>query len=261
MSVAGDLKVLEEYCLGHGVFAMAAVQLGIPKRLVYIKNTDLDKIEDEEWNEATILINPVIKKCEGLTQYWEACASCLDNCGRVLRPYKIDLEYYDIEGNKKILYYYKKNEIFGEALFKVHMNKELFVLAKKKCKVLFYPYDTAETCTDSSCFFHLEILRNLPDLIVYNIAEQNFRMILLTYKGVRDKLLTYFNYLSMENAGSKTIELPFSLTDLADYLMIDRTAMMREIKRLKDENVIKKVKNKKRPFVSGRKDAVPPDFV
>ena len=151
---------------------------------------------------------------------------------------------YDKEGNKKILYYYKKNDIFGEALFKVHMNKELFVLAKKKCKVLFYPYDTAETCTDSSCFFHLEILRNLPDLILYNIAEQNFRMILLTYKGVRDKLLTYFNYLSMENAGSKTIELPFSLTDLADYLMIDRTAMMREIKRLKDENVIKKVKNK-----------------
>ena len=43
--------------------------------------------------------------------------------------------------------------IFGEALFKVHMNKELFVLAKKKCKVLFYPYDTAENCTDSSCFF------------------------------------------------------------------------------------------------------------
>ena len=29
-----------------------------------------------------------------------------------------------------------KNEIFGEALFKVYMNKELFVLAKKKCKVL-----------------------------------------------------------------------------------------------------------------------------
>ena len=46
--ISEDLKVLEEYCLGHGVFAMAAVQLGIPKRLVYIKNTDLDKIEDEE---------------------------------------------------------------------------------------------------------------------------------------------------------------------------------------------------------------------
>ena len=43
---------------------------------------------------------------------------------------------YDKEGNKKILYYYGKNDIFGEALFKVYMNRELFVLAKKKCKVL-----------------------------------------------------------------------------------------------------------------------------
>ena len=96
--ISEDLKILEEYCLGHGVFAMAAVQLGIPKRLVYIKNTDLDKIDDEEWNEATVLVNPVIKKREGLTQYWEACASCLDNMGLVLRPYKIDIEYLNING-------------------------------------------------------------------------------------------------------------------------------------------------------------------
>ena len=102
--ISEDIKILEDYCLEHEVFAMAAVQLGIPKRLVYIKNTDLDKVDDEEWNEATILVNPVIKKREGLTQYWEACASCLDNCGRVLRPYKIDLEYFDnIETAQTIL--------------------------------------------------------------------------------------------------------------------------------------------------------------
>ncbi len=98
--VSEDLKVLEEYCLGHGVFAMAAVQLGIPKRLVYIKNTNLDKIDDEEWNEATILVNPVIKRREGLTKYWEACASCMDNTGLVLRPYLVEIEYLDIDGKK-----------------------------------------------------------------------------------------------------------------------------------------------------------------
>ena len=68
-------------------------------------------------------------------------------------------------------------------------------------------------------------------------------MILLTTKSVREKLLTYFNSLSTEN-NSKSFELPFSLTDLSDYLMIERTAMMREFKRLKDENIIKKNKNK-----------------
>lgn len=149
---------------------------------------------------------------------------------------------YDANGNKNILYYYKQNDIFGEALFKIYIDRELFVLAKKKCKVLSYPYDIAEHCTEN-CLYHIDIVRNLPDLILNSIAEQNFRMLLLTKKSVRDKLLTYFNVLSVEN-NSKTFEIPFSLTDLSDYLMIDRTAMMREIKRLKDENVIKKNKNK-----------------
>ena len=148
---------------------------------------------------------------------------------------------FDKDGNKKILYYYKKNDIFGEALFKIYMDRELFVLAKKKCKVLFYPYDIAETCTQN-CLYHIEVLRNFPDLILHNIAEQNFRIILLTHKGVRDKLLTYFRTLSVEN-NSKTFYFPFSLTVLADYLMIERTSMMRELKKLKDEKYIKKNKN------------------
>ena len=135
--ISEDIKVLEEYCLGHGVFAMAAVQLGIPKRLVYIKNTDLDKIEDEEWNEATILVNPVIKKREGLTQYWEACASCLDNMGLVLRPYKIEIEYLDVNGESQSMIF----EGFPATVFSheydhldgiLHMDKALEVLVMEK---------------------------------------------------------------------------------------------------------------------------------
>ena len=40
--------------------------------------------------------------------------------------------------DRSYLYYYRKNDIFGEALFKIYTDRELFVLAKKKCKVLFY---------------------------------------------------------------------------------------------------------------------------
>ena len=103
-----DIEIIEEYCMSHDVLAMASVQLGIPKRIVYLKNTNLDMVkkieEDEElknsYNEAKILINPVVIKKEGLTKYWEACASCLDNVGLVKRPYKIYLEYVDIKGEK-----------------------------------------------------------------------------------------------------------------------------------------------------------------
>ena len=110
LELQNNISILEQFCKENEVMAMAAVQLGIPKRLVYLKNTNLDIINkmqsnsttdaEENYNEARVLINPVIIKREGLTDYWEACASCLNNCGRVLRPYIIDVEYYDISGNK-----------------------------------------------------------------------------------------------------------------------------------------------------------------
>ena len=40
------INILDEYCKENAVMAMAAVQLGIPKRLVYLKNTNLDIINN-----------------------------------------------------------------------------------------------------------------------------------------------------------------------------------------------------------------------
>lgn len=104
-----DIAILEQFCKENDVMAMAAIQLGIPKRLIYLKNTNLaiirkmqSNIETEEeknYNESRVLVNPVIILREGLTDYWEACASCLDNMGHVRRPYRIILEYQDIKGN------------------------------------------------------------------------------------------------------------------------------------------------------------------
>jgi len=90
-----NIKALEDFCNNNECFALAAVQIGIPKRIVYLKKTDLNRLE-EDYNESKILINPIIKKSVGLTRYWEACVSCLDNTGLVDRPYEIEVEYYDV---------------------------------------------------------------------------------------------------------------------------------------------------------------------
>ena len=109
-NLSKNIAVLDSFCRENDVMAMAAVQLGIPKRIIYLKNTNLEIIrkmqvnlqsEDErKYNESRILINPVIINRIGLTEYWEACASCLDNCGKVLRLYIIELEYYDKDGKQ-----------------------------------------------------------------------------------------------------------------------------------------------------------------
>ncbi|MBQ9319107.1 MAG: peptide deformylase [Bacilli bacterium] len=105
-----NIQLLEQYFNQSDItLALAAVQLGIPKRLIYLKNTNLELLnrknnnlateEDKLYNEHRVLINPIIISREGLTEYWEVCASCLDNVGHVQRPYKITVEYQDINGN------------------------------------------------------------------------------------------------------------------------------------------------------------------
>ena len=98
-SYLDDIKLLEEFCNNTECFALAAVQIGIPKRIVYLKNTKLDvPLDDINYNESKILINPEIISRKGKTKFWEACLSCLDNTGLVTRPYEIVIKYFDIKG-------------------------------------------------------------------------------------------------------------------------------------------------------------------
>lgn len=101
-NLENDIKLLRDFSKETGALAMAAVQLGIPKRLIYVRNTNLNDLENRSLDEDFVLINPKIIKMIGHTRYWESCASCLDNMALVDRPYEIEVEYYDEIGNKKI---------------------------------------------------------------------------------------------------------------------------------------------------------------
>lgn len=95
-----EITSLKTYCKKEDVFALASVQIGILKRIVYLKNTQLET-SSKEHDEHQILINPTILKAEGLTKYWEACASCLDYTSLVKRPYRIQIAYQDLSGKRK----------------------------------------------------------------------------------------------------------------------------------------------------------------
>lgn len=98
-----DIKLLEKFCNETECFALAAVQIGIPKRILYLKNTSLDiPLNDIVYNESKVLINPIILERKGLTKYWEACLSCLDNMGLVSRPYEMLVKYYDVNGIEQV---------------------------------------------------------------------------------------------------------------------------------------------------------------
>lgn len=125
----------------------------------------------------------------------------------------------------------------------VNTNNELFVEAKKTCTVLFFIYDDLQTKCNPDCTFHTTLSNHLSTLFLDKVIELNTRIELLSKRTIREKLLGYFNVISSKNMG-KTFQIPFSLTDLADYLSIDRSAMMRELKLLKEDGFIEKSGNR-----------------
>lgn len=152
---------------------------------------------------------------------------------------------YNFNGSRTIIEKLNSGDIFG-AILKSH-TEELYVIATQETDVCFLNYSKLINRCKKNCEHHNKLIRNLLDLISEKMQLYNERIEILTKKTIRDKLLTYFSILNKKQI-TKTITIPFSLTDLADYLSIDRSAMMRELKYLKEEGLIeinrKKIKLK-----------------
>ena len=161
----------------------------------------------------------------------------------ILLSGKAELIRYDLKGNKDIIENFGPNDIFGEVFHNINTSNELFVMATKKCEVVFFLYDDIKFKCRQNCSFHNTLMSNLLELSLNNSIIQNTRIEILSKRSIREKLLSYFDILSRESF-SKRITIPFSLTSLADYLSVDRSAMMRELKNLTDEGFISKQGNR-----------------
>ena len=89
------IELSRKYCNEKKLYAIAPVQIGIPKRMIYIRNSNEDMTKNE------VLLNPKIISAKGLTSFLEGCGSCLDKRALVDRPYQIEVEYMDLSGNTK----------------------------------------------------------------------------------------------------------------------------------------------------------------
>lgn len=142
---------------------------------------------------------------------------------------------YNYNGTRTILETLNEGEIFGS--FSATPSEELYVIANKDSDVIIFDYYYLINRCKKNCPYHNKLVDNMVQILSNKLASNNERIEVLTKKTIRDKLLAYFNLLAKRQI-SKNITIPFSLTDLADYLSIDRSAMMREIKNLKEEGII-----------------------
>ena len=149
----------------------------------------------------------------------------------------IDIVQTDYDGNETLIDELTSNDIFGSTIYSIVLSDECSIVTKENTIVTFIDYREIENAEFIKSDFYITFVQNLLAIIFEQMSLKNKRIDILTKKTIRNKLLTYFKQLSREQ-GSKSITLPFSLTTLARFISVDRSAMIRELKYLKEEGII-----------------------
>ena len=90
--------MLETMYSANGI-GLAAIQIGIPKRIIVMDISKDDKIKEPRY-----FVNPIIKnKDTSKSTYEEGCLSVPNQFAEIDRPKKCNVEYLDYNGEKKIL--------------------------------------------------------------------------------------------------------------------------------------------------------------
>ena len=148
----------------------------------------------------------------------------------------IDLIYTDYEGNKTVLEELQKGEMFGSLTSSLH-SEEITCMTKEETQITIIEYDQITNDEIITSDFYIIFIKNLIRILIEQISNRNNRIELLTKKTTRDKLLAYFQKESQKK-GNKAFSLQTPFTEIASYLSVDRSAMTRELKYLKEEGFI-----------------------
>ena len=154
----------------------------------------------------------------------------------IIEEGKLELTYNDYNGNKTIISSLEKNDIFGSLLLNI-TSDEFSCITKEKSKISYIEYEKIIEKDFIKQDYYYTFIKNLLTLLKEQINDKNEKIELLSQKTTRDKLLLYFKLQAVKKK-SRTFNMPISFTDLADYLSVDRSAMKREIKFLKEEGFI-----------------------
>ena len=194
-----------------------------------------DNISDKEPEKMMICFKSQIKTFPAHEQLLSSSASA--NQIGVLLSGEADLIKYDYDGYRSIIEHLTDQDIFGHLLLQPFDETPMEVVSCTNCQVLFFDYKCLIKRCTHACTHHSMLVNNVLQIFSSKTRQLHTRLNILSQRSIRNKLLTYFRHLAYEHHSDSFI-LPFTLNSMADYLFIDRSAMLREMKKMRDENLI-----------------------
>jgi len=155
----------------------------------------------------------------------------------------VDMVKEDLWGNRTMLIRTQKNEMFGEtfACGTDNLSVVTFVVSEP-ARVLFLPFDRVMHSCTMACVFHHQLIENMVRIIADKNRDLMRKVEVVSKRTIREKLLAYLS-LQAQVQGSRYFESPLGRVELAEYLCVDRSAMTRELAKMKDDGLIDYYRN------------------
>lgn len=156
----------------------------------------------------------------------------------ILLSGSVDMVKEDLWGNKTMLVRVRKDELFGEtfACGSNNLSMVTFVVSED-AQILFMPFDRVMHNCTMACAFHHRLTENMVTLIANKNRDLIRKVEVVSKRTIREKLLAYLS-IQAQNQKSRYLELPLGRVELAEYLCVDRSALTRELVKMKEEGLI-----------------------
>lgn len=197
-------------------------------------------LNTEEIGEVLSRVNVIVKRFRK-SDYILLAGDCIENLCIVING-TVQVIKEDIWGDKSIIANLGAGSVFAESyLGRRHDRSIVSYFAASDSEILMLPFGRILE-TPSNTKAHSKLMCNIVSILADNNSKLIEKTEILSKKTLRGKIYAYLELVA-NDAGSKKFVIPFSRTDLANYLDADRSALTRELARMRDEGMIAFEKN------------------
>ncbi len=215
--------------------------------------------------EDNILFKGIDKEsCRRMIECFDAdvkkfrAGSCIANCTvqgddkiGIMLSGSADVVRYDINGVRTIIENLGEQGIFGEFFTYPSSGRSYMeIVAEKDCEILFVRRSELVKRCEKACRCHSMVVENMLELMTEKAVSLSERIEVLSQRTIEGKLISFLQITEDKTAEGKDPQIPFSTTVLSDYLCVNRSALQREIAKLKKSGVLTISKRKFRLSVN-----------
>ena len=151
---------------------------------------------------------------------------------------RADIVRVDVDGNESVIKTLTPGSIFNDA-FSCYTTNSVFVISRTITEIYFIDYPQILTNCLMGCKYHSTMVQMLLNLFTENSISLNEKIEILSYSKIRERILAFL-HIGIGNDENNCYKLPFSISEFAEFLCVDRSALMRELKKMEEENIIKR---------------------